>query len=272
MSGSPVIAAIAAVTTFAVLMVSQPISAQWASQYVSGYALRAPRPQGVVPVKEEGFVTPPKCRSKPFKYSVTYPRGIDGGGSVDRASAAIGRRLLAQAKEEGRGYMGSGYTEYCDTDGYFIAASSPLRISDSAYSVLFSYDYYTGGNHAYTQYVAMNLMYDGSGIVLGNLFPSTARSLPLVRDAVYRRLCVAGAGSRNSNDRPSCLLSSSGLLQKLGESSGSLASDGHMTLSSLGLSLHFDTGDLSSLAAGPQFMDISKDELIRMGADPAVWR
>jgi hypothetical protein len=272
MSRLPFIGTVIAVATFSVLMASQPIGAQWASQHVSGYALRAPKIRGAVPVKEEGLIRVPNCPSMPFRYSVTYPRGIDNGGPVDRAAAAVGRRLLAEAREQGSIFKANMEEGSCvSDDGHFTAVSSPFMISGSIFPVLFSYTYYSGGNHAPDNYIAMNLMSDGSSITPGRIFPNMSRSLPLLRDRITR-LCVAGIGPQKYDYRDCSGNTMDKVMADLGKNSGNLDNAAHMILTSLGLSMHFESGFLSSYASGPQFLDISKDDLLRIGADPAIWR
>jgi hypothetical protein len=43
-------------------------------------------------------------------------------------------------------------------------------------------------------------------------------------------------------------------------------------LTSLGLSFHLGVGEAFSRAEGPKQLDVPKQELLRMGADPGIWQ
>ncbi|MDR1312379.1 MAG: hypothetical protein LBQ12_01490 [Deltaproteobacteria bacterium] len=249
---SYVAATVAAAFAFAVLASGHPLQAQWLEDDLSPFAKKAPKLQGAAAVKDEGWFRPDACPSTPFKYSIIYPRGFDNGGAVDRAVAARVAPIRAQAKGLGEGF--TGFLGDCKgPDGYFTLRSSPYRVSGSAYSVIMSYQYYSGGTHPNDGFAALNLFSDGTEITLDSLFPNKSRSLPLLRDRILKSILARGA-------------------EGLGPNTRSLDDAGHMLLTTLGLSVHQGSGEAGSYAEGPMYLDIPKEDLLGMGANPDIWR
>ncbi|MDR1037603.1 MAG: DUF4163 domain-containing protein [Deltaproteobacteria bacterium] len=270
----PTVAAAMAAAAFLALNAGQPLLAQWTEETLSSYAQNAPRPQGAAPVREEHTLTPSKCPANTFTYSASYPQGIDGGGPVDQAVKARAAQILAEGKSAGDEFLASGYE--CEGEGgSYSATSSPYRVSGTAYSVLFNWDSYTGGAHGNMGFVALNLASDGTEITMERLFRDPAAAVPKLWEAVFKGFCREHASESTAapgffGEQP-C----SGTVPPVPEvlrPTGSLDAAGHMILTSMGLSVHLGPYEAYAYAMGPQFLDISKQDLLTMGADPSIWR
>jgi hypothetical protein len=293
------LAALAAAICLTAAYSDTPLLAQWDIMDVSEYAKSAPRPRGATPKTDREMVNEKGC--SPFNYTVTYPLGMDGGGPVDKAVSALAARFMAKAKAEGEeavlrfgpcdkgdedgdeaqgedsGYAGSAQGEEDDfSEGSLFTryVSSPYRVSGKAYSVLFYWSKYLGGAHMTMGYASTNLMADGTEITLGKLFPDPAKSLPLLWEAVYRGYCDSNSFPPNyyGGSDLSCGADVPPLPDPLKSPEATLDAAGHMLLTSLGLSVHLGPYEAYSFAEGPQFRDIPKEELLRMGADPNIWQ
>jgi hypothetical protein len=253
-----------------------PAAAQTAGPGESEYLRLARRPPGATPVRNERTVHRRACRRDTYTYGIGYVRGIDGGGPVDRAVAAFAGDLFSGAGMESIDEFRDDESP-CEPDAweYFSTGSAEaFVVSPSAYSVLFSTSWYTGGTHPVPGFAALNLRADGSEITLHQLFPDSARSLPLFTERVYRGFCSLGHDKAPfifGYDKP-CWGASAGIPEWIEFSEDSLDAAGHSVLTEMGLSINLIGYEAFSHADGPHFMDFPKEVLIELGADPAVWR
>ncbi|MDR3152996.1 MAG: hypothetical protein LBW85_01700 [Deltaproteobacteria bacterium] len=264
----------AVAAAFSVLSLSLPLCAQWTEDVISEFAMSAPRFSGAAPVTGGDSLSSQKCPESPFEYSVTYPQGFDGGGPVDKAVGAAAERLLAIGRGEGEGFISSGAECESPEPAYARVGSLPFRVSSRAYSVLYSWSTYTGGAHANYGYFSQNLLADGSELTFQRLFSDSARSLPLLWEIVYKGYC----GRDDNLEAPSffgsqpCAPAVPPAPAQLSPEAASLDMAGHALLTSLGVSFHLGPYEAYSFPQGPQFLDIPKETLLKIGADQEIWR
>ncbi|MDR3153982.1 MAG: hypothetical protein LBW85_06865 [Deltaproteobacteria bacterium] len=279
-------AATIAAAALAAAALSLPLHAQWTEDFISDFAKNAPRPSGVSAAERADTLVPQACPNSPFTYSVSYPRGLDGGGPADKAAGAFAARLFAQGRSTAEEYASTKASpadcddawgtdkEEGESQAYFKVTSSPYRVSSGAYSVLYSSALYTGGAHESFGYASQNILADGTEITFARLFRDPAGSLPRLWEKVYKGFCGGGAAPSRPDlyGGMACTRSVPGAPGVLGPNAMSLDAAGHAVLTSLGLSFHLNPYEAYGFAAGPQFLDIPKEELLRIGADPEIWR
>ncbi|MDR1080522.1 MAG: DUF4163 domain-containing protein [Deltaproteobacteria bacterium] len=220
----------------------------------------------------------PSCPKGRFDYDVSYPRGMDNGGPVDVAVTAVAQGYIASFKEEGDSW----YTTLIrDCDPEFSAyvltstnriSASPYKASSGVYSVLFSKSGETGGAHGYFGFETVNFFSDGLPVSLRRLFPDPQRSLPRLWSAIFAGFCRDHGTAPHFYGNHPCGRGVPPLPDPLRNLSSGLDAAGHMLLTSLGLSVIMGPYEGYSFGEGAQYVDIPRDELLSMGASPAVWR
>jgi hypothetical protein len=218
------------------------------------------------------------CPASPFVYRVQHPQGMDGGGPVDKALAELAASFLAWGQRTGQaldqsgiGCMTSDYGDDEDVTGMNFRGS-PYLVSGTAYSALFLRTSNVSGAHADMGYTAVNILSDGTELTPERLFPDLAKSLPLLWEKVYRGYCRTNATAPRLYGAQICGEELPETPDILSPSDRTLDGMGHMLLTSLGLSVHLGPYEAYPYDEGPQFLDIPKEELTEIGADPEIWR
>ncbi|MDR1037582.1 MAG: hypothetical protein LBT40_13785 [Deltaproteobacteria bacterium] len=272
--------AFAVAAAFLVASAGGSLHAEWiTSEYViSPFVRTSELPPGVTAsdAKDE-FVTE-ACPNAKFEYSISYPRGMDGGGPVDRAIIAMGQEYVAAAQSRGETFLAN-VVDDCEPDmpaytqlSYDTVTSRPVRVSSAAYAVMFVEENYFGGNHSAITLTAVNLLDDGSEITLGRLFPDPARSLPLLWEHVFRGFCRDHDTAPIFYGSQPCGSAVPPVPDPLKSPGSGLGSAGAAVLTGRGLSIHLSDYAAYSYAEGIQFLDIPSDALIGMGADRTFWQ
>jgi hypothetical protein len=255
---------------------SLPASAQWAELTGLEFISLADRPAGSAPVTVNEGLTSRACPGTPFPLTMTYPQGLDAGGPADRAVAALAGRFLAEGKAVAEEYLAEIDGEGCPGSFEYAAykvEGTPFAVSRKAFSVLFGMYSNTGGAHPSYWYVSQNLLPDGTELGVGRLFPDPARSLPLLWERIYWDSCSRGEPTAPAYyDAPGCGRAVPPLPSKLRPGAVSLDGLGHAVLTSMGLAVSLNPYEAWYWARGPLFIDVPKDELLRIGADPELWR
>jgi hypothetical protein len=256
---------------------SLPDHAKWATYDQSAFLTHGARPAGATPASAEERMSSLSCPATALTITMTYPQGFDSGGPVDRAMAAFAGRRMAEFKAEVEEVLSEPNVcsgEIPVEDYFHTIGSAPYGVSGKAFSALFTMYRYSGGNHPSYYYTPLNLLPDGTELTVGRLFPDPARSLPLLWERVYRDSCsreVAPTAPLYYGGAP-CGPAVPPTPPQMGSGASSLDVLGHATLTSMGLTISLDPYEAWYWAAGPLFIDVPKDNLLQMGADPGLWR
>jgi hypothetical protein len=230
----------------------------------------AARPEGTETLEARGEVPLRACPASPLAYHITYPRGLDGGGPQDRAAEARARKLLAEGRKVMRDFAGDeGGASYCRFPGAhnWTGGSEAYRISRANVSVLFSWGVFYGASTGGGKY-ALNLLEDGTEITVGRLFPGGRGPVAAFWELVWRDMCLKmELGERCRGRVPP-------VPRKIADPRTVLDGVFHSLLSSRGLTISLGKGEGGELLGfGVWFkdLDIPKEDLLAMGADPAIW-
>ncbi|MDR3154313.1 MAG: DUF4163 domain-containing protein [Deltaproteobacteria bacterium] len=231
----------------------------------------SPRPEGVSYAKLEDSLSSRRCPSASFSYSVTYPRGLDGGGPIDGKEEEQAREFMAGAKTGMETEIAS--EDFCEyaTETWSHVTSAAFRSAPHVFSVLYTVNSYSGGAHGNETFATRNALPDGTEITLRRLFPWPEISIPLLWEKVYRAFCSLDHenlpnfyGSLPCSSRPQ---GAPGPFAP----DNPLSAAGAVTLNSMGMTFHIAAYDAYSFADGPYTLDIPRAELLRIGADPLFW-
>ncbi|MDR1041875.1 MAG: hypothetical protein LBR80_17270 [Deltaproteobacteria bacterium] len=246
-----------------------------AERPLEGFAGTASPPPGSWLVREGDTVVSPECPSKPFAFEAIYPQGLDGGRQADRAVQALTSALLADSREagerlakSGRLCGGPGPPKILHTGRGYRSSPSP----DAVASAFFITEYYPGGGRGSVRYLSLNLLDDGSELTADRLFEDPDAGLSRLWRRVFRDFCARGfSGAPAFYGAPACGIQAPRRPGRA-RADGNLDPLGHGLLTSLGLTLPLDPGEAWDWNAGPVWLDIPKEDLVLMGADPAIWR
>jgi len=215
----------------------------------------------------------PDCPGNSLTITLHYPQGL--GADIDRRiEKSVQDELaskIAEIKEGG----------FCDknlcgglscgtwTADETFAAHSP---SPGFLSILFTEFSDTGGAHPNTEYRVMNFKPDGRPLTLEDMFPDPAKSVPLYWDYVYAKWCakhpykypthyaaMQDCGS-DSPDNPNIY-----------EGAKTLDDLGRLVFSPLGATIVLGPYESGAYATGTITLDLPRRDLVKMGADPAIW-
>ncbi|MDR1312611.1 MAG: hypothetical protein LBQ12_02700 [Deltaproteobacteria bacterium] len=274
---APSVFALAAVALAASAASSLPASAQQDGFGLSEMEKRSARPEGVALESWKENLLPSGCPDNPYELAAEYPQNLDDGGPVDKAVKARAEALFGKAKEKARNYLetvnpcaapkGSLYTRI---------SAAPFKASPKAFSVLFGSDEFQGGAHGEYSYASVNLAADGGELTLDELFADPKKSSPLLWGLMYRGYCSAKADRKYMpyffKDVACGRHNPPGAPRQMSRPKAGLDAAGHMTLNSLGLTVHLSADEGYARYEGFQLLDITKEELIGIGADPELWK
>ncbi|MDR2460393.1 MAG: DUF4163 domain-containing protein [Deltaproteobacteria bacterium] len=154
---------------------------------------------------------------------------------------------------------------------YYNTTSTSTKASNDYLSIFFAADSYTGGAHGNLDYSVVNFKKDGYLMGLNDLFPNQVKSLPLYFALVYATTCKSGFdttpayfGSENCGGKPDGQAYLSNPIDQI-------ADLGNLTFSPEGATIHLTPYDCWSWANGPFDFNLSKEDLIAIGANPAIW-
>jgi hypothetical protein len=267
-------AAMALVAAFAFAAVlAMPLSAQEATAPGKAFLDTADRPAGVTEFTAEEEIIAQQCPGVPYRLKAAYPTGLDKGGPLDKAVKSQVDKLLAETKAEAEDFLKE--PGICDQlkDSYYNLSVSAYKVSAKAVSVFYSWEQYSGGAHPTHGYLSSVLGPDGQELTASNLFTDPAKSLPLFWERIYRSTCAMGHETAASYyGSPDCAAGTVPPLPEQLTPTSTLDGLGHAVITNLGLTISLDPYDGWSWADGDVTLDIPKADLIKMGADPELWK
>ena len=242
-------------------------SGNWISASLPGVSLRTIKNQE----------TAPDCSVNSLTVTLHYPQGLsaDIDQLIEKRAKDKLAAEIAEIKDGG----------FCDKDmcgglscgawsaDETFAAHSP---SPGFLSILFTEFSYTGGAHPNTEYRVMNFKPVGQptelrAMELKDLFPDPEKSVPLYWEYVYAKWCAkfpykfplhyaGGDCGTDSPDYPNTY-----------EGAKTLDDLGRLVFTPLGATMVLGPYESGSYASGTVMLDIRKEQLIAMGANPAIW-
>lgn len=217
----------------------------------------------------------PDCDANWLKVTIYYPQGT-GNDKVDQALEQEIKTVFNEQVSETK-------TRFCDKE--FCGATScvewPLDKSFAAYapspgflSVLFNETSFTGGAHGSSIFEVMNFnLKTGERITLKDLFPDTDDAVDIYWDYVYAKWCAENGYKFPLHFSPvegDCMADDPGNPRNY---DGVKAIDdlGRLVFSPKGVTLVLGPYESGSYATGDKYLDIPKEDMIRMGASPVFW-
>jgi hypothetical protein len=249
-----------------------------ASMDAKSFLDSAARAEGATVTADRDELASPACPGTPYRLAAFYPQGLDGGGPLDQAVKAAADGLMADARQGSEDLARDPGDCGAFAHAGYSVGSRAFVLPGKVTSVLFNYDQSSGGAHPSYGYKSVNLVPAGPGgeaaaeLLASGLFPDPARSLPLLWARIFRDTCAMGNDTAPGfYGAPACSGPAPPLPDQLTPSS-TLDGMGHAVLTSLGLTVSLDPYECWSWATGPVRLDISKDDLVGMGASPDFWQ
>jgi hypothetical protein len=226
----------------------------------------------------------PECPENVLELDFFYPQGF-GRPEIDEAVAAtITAKFEEWLADDGpfcdRELCGSASCGLWAVEKTF-AVYTP---SSDFISILFTEESYTGGAHVNLDFDVMNFsLKNDRPMVLTDLFPRPEESVPLYWAHVYAEWCRAQGIAFPPHFVNESLNLPPGefFCQRLAEeitppeeflNTDALEGLSRLIFTSRGATLLLGPYESGSYASGTQALDISKETLAKMGANPALWR
>jgi hypothetical protein len=221
----------------------------------------------------------PECPQNIFKLDFFYPQGF-GRPKIDEAVAAAITAEFEERWADGRD------ASFCDRE--FCGSAScglwPVEKTFAVYtpspgfiSILFTEESYTGGAHGNLDFTVLNFNLENElPMALADLFPRPEKSVPAYWGKVYSEWCrTRGVNfplhfktETEEKCRPGEVLQTPDEFQ---EADG-LDDLGRLLFTSMGATLLLGPYESGSYASGAQALDLPKELLLEIGANPALWR
>lgn len=238
-------------------------SGNWISAELSGVSPRTLKHQELAP----------GCPGNSLTITMHYPQGL--GADIDRQVEKSAQDKLAgeiaEIKNDGfctKDICGGSSCGAWVADATFAAH----RSSPGYLSILFTEYSYTGGAHPNTEYHVMNFQPDGRLMSLTDFFPEPEKSVPLYWEYVYAKWCaenpykfplhysaIQDCGT-DSADNPNTY-----------EEGKTLDDLGRLVFSPLGATIVLGPYESGAYATGTITLDLPREDLIKMGANKAIW-
>ncbi|MDR1079567.1 MAG: hypothetical protein LBQ79_01030 [Deltaproteobacteria bacterium] len=233
---------------------------------------RAAAIEGATRVTREEQLVRSACPGIVIPIKVAYPQGIDAGGPVDEAVRSYADIIIESTQEVAREFEYE--PEDCEafTGSSYALNAAAFRVSAGVFSVLLIMGEHLEGNRQILSYFTLNLTADGTELTAEDLFADPAKSLPLLWERIYRSTCTGDheTGPSYYGSLPCSGDSVPGLPDNFASES-MLEMIGNVSLTSLGLTINLNPTEAWSEDSGPFRLDIPKDDLVAMGADPELW-
>jgi len=220
----------------------------------------------------------PECSRNVFKLDFFYPQGF-GRPKIDETVAAAIKAEFEERRADGRNEF------FCDRE--FCGSAScglwPVEKTFAVYtpapgfaSVLFTEESYTGGAHGNLDFNVLNFnLKNDRPMSLADLFPRPEKSVPMYWARVYAEWCRARGVNfpphfkteAEGKCRPGEVLKTPDEFKEADE----LDDLGRLIFTPLGATLLLGPYESGSYASGPQALDLPKEMLLEMGANPALW-
>ena len=218
----------------------------------------------------------PECPRNVLNLDFFYPQGF-GRPGIDEAVAGAITSEFEERRDEGRDQFFCG-RELCGSAScglwamektFAVYNSSPRFVS-----VLFTEESYTGGAHGNLDFSVLNFdLENDRPMTLTDLFPSPEKSLPAYWGHVYAEWCR----NRGVNfplhfkTEEKCQPEESLQTPDEFQEAGQLEDLGRLIFTSLGATLLLGPYESGSYASGSQALDLPKEMLMEIGANPAIW-
>ena len=243
-------------------------SGNWISSSLPGVSPRTVKHQELAP----------DCPGNSLTVTLYYPQGLSA--DVDQLiEKSIQDKLaveIAEIKDDsfcGKDVCGGASCGAWSSDETF-AAHSP---APGYVSILFTDFSYTGGAHPNTEYRVMNFKPDGGPVKLKkmelkDLFPDPDKSVPLYWEYVYGKWCDEHSYKfpAHYSTMQDCGVDSPDN-PNIYEGAKTLDDLGRLVFSPFGATIVLGPYESGSYATGTIMLDLPKEDLIKMGADPAIW-
>ena len=218
----------------------------------------------------------PECPQNVLNMDFFYPQGF-GRPEIDETVALAITSEFEERLDEGREEF------FCDREicGSASCGSWPVEKtfavyspSDRVVSILFTEESYTGGAHGNLDFDVLNFnLENGRPLALTDLFPGPEKSVPAYWGQVYAEWCRARGVKfplhfkSGEKCRPGEVLQVPDEFKEAGE----LDDLGRLIFTPLGVTLLLGPYESGSYASGSQALDISREKLVEIGADPSIW-
>jgi hypothetical protein len=191
---------------------------------------------------------------------VSYPQGLNGAAdaAVQRTAQALFDETVASYEKAAAELAAESPGEARSSPGWESVTDYTLFRPSAQYaSVLFSTYSFTGGAHPNHYFTART--YDlaaGSALTMSDLFP---RKVPA--DALAQRVLAGVLHQKKARDAVT------------GDEKNNVDLNmDRILLTPAGMRVVYAPYEMGSYAEGAYAVDIPKQELVRLGADPMLWR
>jgi hypothetical protein len=217
----------------------------------------------------------PECPENVLKLDFFYPQGF-GRPEIDEAVAAV----ITAEFEERRDDDGP----FCDRElcGSASCGLWPVEKTFAVYtpssdfvSILFTEESYTGGAHGNLDFDVMNFsLKNDRPMVLTDLFPRPEESVPSYWGQIYAEWCRTRGVNFPLHFKTEEKCRPGEVLQPPDEfkEAGDLEALGRLIFTPLGATLLLGPYESGSYASGTQALDLTKEALLEIGGNPALWR
>lgn len=235
-----------------------------------------PALSGVTAKKIQRQLTDSKCKSNYQDFVYYYPQGL-GSLVLDAEIERLANQKLSRDVEERR-KGGFCRQDLCGSASCGAWGTSRIfeiyKPSANYVSILYSDYSETGGAHPATVYdgVTYNLA-TGQPMTIMELFPQPQQSVPKYWEMIYQRWCE-NAGYKfplHYQKSEPCDQPDNQSNPNTFAWASSLADLGRLVFTPHGVSMVLGPYESDSNASGTVVMDFSRDEMIAIGASPAVW-
>jgi len=215
----------------------------------------------------------PECPQNVLALDFFYPQGF-GRPKID---GAVAETITAKFEERRNGQF------FCDPEfcGDVSCALWPIEKTFAVHapsarfvSILFTENSYTGGAHGNLVFQVFNFdLENDRPMTLNDFFPRPEESVPRYWGQVYADWCrIKGVKfplhlKSPEKCRPGETSQPPAEFQKVGD----LEELGRLIFTPLGATLLLGPYEAGSYADGSQALDISKEKLLEMGANPILW-
>lgn len=218
----------------------------------------------------------PECPRNVLTLDFFYPQGF-GRPGIDEALAGSITTEFEERRDSG------GDQFFCDRElcGSASCGLWPVEKTFAVYvpsarfvSVLFTEDSYTGGAHGNLDFQVFNFdLENDRPMTLNDLFPGPEESVPAYWGRVYAEWCrLRGVNfplhfKSEEKCRPEAALQTPDEFQEIGD----LEDLGRLIFTPLGATILLGPYESGSYASGSQALDLPKETLLEIGANPALW-
>jgi hypothetical protein len=253
-------------------------NAQFAQGADSEFLAKAEKASDLTPKSNEKSFPSPQCPDKAsVKYLINYPGGT-GSALSDLILENHAQFILGNYLDGLRDFLGLDWG--CQLGGdqkvdlTHKTDYQALRPSAGYLSVLFSEFSDQGGANPNLVFTAINFKPEGLLLSLEDLFSDSEKSLPKFWDYLYEKSCASSGKDVLPNfygDNIACKQAKVPDGTSFIVNVDSVASLGNLVFSNLGATINLNAYQAFDGASGPYKLDIPKEDLIAMGANPAIW-